>query len=182
MKSRSKIRQQLANFLFVREFSKQKRIPKLKSFSSMKSIGILYEATSDDNYELIKQLVKDLRAEQKEVLALGFVDQKELPHMRFSKLGIDFFTRKSLSWNLRPNHPLVHNFIQTDFDVLISFHIEHVFPLKYLSAISHAKFKIARFHKRNASFCDFMVATPVETNLKEQINILMYYLKQIRND
>jgi len=182
MKTKSRIRQQLANFMFVREFSKQKRKPKLISFAKMKSVGILYDATTDENYELVKQLVKEIRSEHKEALALGYVDMNELPHMRFSKLGLDFFTRRSLSWNLRPNHPLVHNFVQTDFDVLISLDIETVFPLKYVSAISHAKFKIARFDKRNTPFCDFMVAAPDNTRMEELIKVLMHYLKQMRND
>jgi hypothetical protein len=147
----------------------------------VRSIGILYEATENENYELVKNYVRELRDLKKEVLALGYVDQKELPNMRFSKLGLDFFTRKNLNWHFKPSHPMVTKFINANFDILIFLNIEHSLPLKYIAVATHAKFKIGKYDAKNAAFCDFMIKTDEQVTLSGFIDLVNNYLKKLSN-
>ena len=94
---KQQLRYKISDYLLQQEIKKSSRSTKVVPFSKAKSIGILYDATIDKDYELIKNYVKDLRGASKDVLALGFFDSKELPGTRFMKLGLDFFTRKSLN-------------------------------------------------------------------------------------
>lgn len=179
--SKRKIRNQIANYLFNRELRNHVRNPRTISFDSAKSIGILYEGTENEDYELVKSYVKELRDQKKEVLALGFVDQKELPNMRFSKLGLDFFTRKNLNWHLKPVHPMVTKFINGDFDILIFLNIEKSLPLKYVAAATKAKFKIGKYDRKNSKYCDFMIKTEEQVQLKQFIELVNQYLKIFSN-
>lgn len=182
MKLNKRLRQIIANYLFLREFRNHKRNFESVTFDEAKRIGILYEATSDANYETVKQFVKEIRAQQKDVLALGYVDYNELPNMRFAKLGLDFFTRKSVNWKLKPQHPSVSNFIDTDFDILINLNTEKCFPLKYISAVTRARFKVGRYDPRNLPFCDLMIEAGENIGLKDFINQVTYYLKLLKHD
>src|SRR5450432_876212 len=111
-----KLKNKIANYLLVREMNMQRRDHKSVSFDRAKTIGILYDSTNERNYELVKSYVKRMRDEfKKDVLALGYYNDKELPQMRYSKLGLDFFTKKNLNWRMKPTHPMVSKFINADF-------------------------------------------------------------------
>ena len=159
-----------------------KRVKKMIPFSEAKRIGILYDSTSEKHYEVVKLFVKTIRAQQKDVLALGYYDKKELPETRYAKLGLDFFTRKSLNWYLKPHHPVINNFINSDFDILINLNIEKSFPLKYISAHAKAKFKIGRYHKLNTPYCDMMIHTEENISLGKFIEQVLHYLNLLKNE
>src|SRR6185436_17767482 len=67
-------------------------------FANAKKIGFLYDATADSNFETMKHYLKNIRSQQKEVHALGFVNHKNLPANKFPLLGLDFFCKKDLNW------------------------------------------------------------------------------------
>ena len=179
--AKRKLRSQLANYFFNREIRNHVRKPHTVPFEDVKTIGILYEATDEQNYELVKSYVKEIRDQKKDVLALGYIDQKELPNMRFAKLGLDFFTRKSLNWHLRPVHPMVTKFMNADFDILIFLNIDKSIPLKYIAASAKAKFKIGKYDRKNSRFCDFMIKTEEHIPLKQFIELVNQYLKVFSN-
>ena len=182
MNLRKKFKNTVASYLLERELKDQHRDYRSVSFDEAQRIGILYDATNELDYEMIKRFVKETRAQQKEVLALGFYDRKDLPDTRFVKLGLDFFTRRSLNWHLKPRHPRITNFMNAGFDILINLNIEKCFPLKYISAHTRAKFKIGKYDKRNSRICDFMVKTNDDIPVGKLIEQFLHYLKQIKHE
>jgi hypothetical protein len=175
------LRHKIANYLFHREMKNHKRVQKSVPFSEAKTIGILYDATTERDYELVKKFVKEIRDQHKDVLALGYYDKKELPDTRFVKLGLDFFTKKHLNWHLKPHHHGIHNFINAEFDILINLAIEKNFPLKYIFAKTKARFKIGRYEKINARYYDMMIHTDENVSLGKFIELVVHYLNQLRN-
>ncbi|MBL0052241.1 MAG: hypothetical protein IPP29_12380 [Bacteroidetes bacterium] len=178
---KKKIQNRIADYLLQREIKHHKRNAKTVSFVHARTIGILYDATHEDDYETIKEYVKHFRDQKKEVLALGYVDLKEMPAMRFSKLGLDFFTFKNLNWVLKPAHPMVDKFIHANFDILINLNIQKCLPLKYLAAITKASFKIGRYESRHQQYLDFMIKTNESVTLKQFIELTNKYIKIIGN-
>jgi hypothetical protein len=177
------LRHRVANFLFQREFKNQHIQRKLIPFDKAKSIGILYDSTNEKYFELVKRYVKEIRElHHKEVLALGYYDQNELPPMRFSKLGLDFFTRKTLNWHYKPVNPIVKNFISREFDILIDLHTGNNIPFRYIVAMSKAQFKIGKYDKATASFYDFMISTGDHLALPQFIEQVNHYLKSLRHE
>jgi hypothetical protein len=177
-----KLKSAVASFLLSREVKKSKRTGSAVSLESATTIGIVYESTQEKVYELIKKTVKDLRAMQKDVLALGYYDKKNLPPMRFSKLGMDFFTRKSLNWQLKPSGSIIKNFIDFPFDILIVLHSEQSIPVRYVAAHSKAKFKIGKFDERNENVCDMMIDTGSDSSAARLLEQIFKYLNMIKND
>lgn len=183
MSIQKNLRSKIANYLFIREARHHKRTHPSVSFDKARTIGILYDATIDRNYELVKSYVKRLREEfKKDVLALGYVDKKDLPDTRMAKLGLDFFAKKNLNWHLKPTHAMVTKFINIDFDILIHLNNEKCFPLKYVCALTKAKFKIGRYDKRNSFIYDFMIDLPSHVTLIQFIEQVNHYLNLIRNE
>ncbi len=176
------IRSKIANYLFRREFSTHNRIQKSVGFNDARSIGILYDSTNERNYDIIKKYVKELREiYKKDVLALGYYDKKELPNDRFAKLGLDFFTRKSLNWHYKPIAPIVKNFMAKDFDILIDLHTSNSIIFRYVAASTKAKFKIGKYSRLAAPFYDFMISINESVTLPQFIEQINHYLNLIKH-
>jgi len=177
------IRDKIARMMFLREFRAHKRQQKMISFNEAKTIGVVYDSTDEKNFEIIKRYVKELREiYKKDVLALGYYHGKELPNMRFSKLGLDFFTRKNLNWHSKPNAPVVRNFTLKDFDILIDLHTGNSLPFRYVIAMTKAKFKIGRYERSSAPFYDFMISIEENTSLTKFIEQVNHYLNMLKHE
>ncbi len=177
-----KLKDKLAGYLLLRKQLEGKRTREAVPFEKAERIGILYDSTNERHYLIIKKLVKEIRDQHKEVLALGYYDRRELPAARFAKLGLDFFTRKSVNWIRKPSHTVVNNFINTRFDILICLNIESCFPLKYISARTPARFKIGRWDRRNEPYCDMMVHADAGLSMGKFVEQVLHYLKLIKHD
>jgi hypothetical protein len=176
------LKRALGSFLLRREIRQMVRSGLPVSFHAARSIGILYDATPEKTYELIKYQVKQIRAQQKEVHALGFFNRRELPAMRFARLGMDFFTTRSLNWKLQPSGPVIHNFIACPFDILIVLNSEDHLPIRYIAAHSKARFKIGRYDIRNQIICDMMIDVDKQISAAQLLKHIFDYLNMIKND
>ena len=175
------IKSALASYRLRREVSENKNGRETVNFDSAKKIGLLYDATEPGNFEIVKEYVKDVRSRQKEVLALGFVDKKTLPQNQFAQLGLDFFTRKNLNWQLFPSSLEVTNFIKEPFDIVLNLSENTIFPLRYIAAVSKAKFRVGRFEPSSVSCYDMMIEAAPETDLKQFIIQAEDYLRKIKS-
>jgi hypothetical protein len=176
------LRNKISGFLLNREIQRKRRTQgKSQTFEKAKSIGILYDATDDHDYELMKAYTRNLMSYSKEVVALGYYNAMELPNTRFMKLGLDFFTKKSLNWRMRPSNPIVNNFTNRSFDILILFNTSKCIPLLYIAHEVKAGFKIGRYDKSSTGLLDFMVKDTGAVNLKDLITNVNHYLMLIKN-
>jgi hypothetical protein len=178
-----KIKSKIATYLFHKEFASQQRQHATVTFNDAKSIGIIYDSTNEQNYDIIRRYVKELRdIYKKDVLALGYYDKKALPNDRYAKLGLDFFTRKALNWHYKPVAPIVRNFMERDFDILIDLHTSNSIAFRYITAATKARFKIGKYSRYSAPFYDFMISVSDAVTLPGFIEQVNHYLKLIRHE
>jgi len=175
-----RIKTQFANLRFKQDLQKVKQKREVVGFDEAKKIGLLYDATDNYNFDIVKQYVKTIRGQQKDILALGYVDRKQLPQNQFAQYGLDFFTRKNLNWQMIPNNPIVTNFINEKFDILVNLTSNKCFPLRYISAVSHARFRVGRFDRKNVFCYDMMINVKGEPGIKNVIEEVENYLRQIK--
>jgi hypothetical protein len=175
------IRSKLGHYRFLQDIKKLKLKREAVGFDEAKKIGLLYDATDDHNYEVVKQYVKSIRSRQKDVLALGYVDKKILPSNQFAQYGLDFFTRKHLNWQMIPTYPIVTNFINEKFDILINLNSNKCFPLRYITAVSHARFRVGRFDKKDLNCYELMIQVKGDTGIRSFIEEVENYLHKIKS-
>lgn len=180
MKLRKAIRSKLGHMQFVKELKKVRFKREIVSFNEAGKIGLLYDATDEKDYEVVKNYVKNIRGTyKKDILAMGFVDKKKLPPAQFAQYGLDFFTKKDLNFKMIPVNPIVQNFINEKFDVLINLNSGKCFPLQYISAMSHARFRVGRYLRTAIDSYDMMVQIKGEPGIKVVIDEIEHFLKQI---
>lgn len=180
MSFKKRVRLAMADYVFRKKIKSLERQHQSVSLASAKTIGIVYDATDEKDYEVVTQYLRFLRSQQKEVKTLGYVDSKHLPQNQFAKLGVDFFTNRHLNWCLIPTHPLVKNFINEKFDILINLSVNNCFPLQYISAVSQAKFRVGRYISHHVLYYDLMINIEQEQSLKEFIKQVDHYLSLVK--
>ena len=106
------IKQWLANSALKKEMlsSARNRVPNQFNFEKIKTVGIVFDATNAEDYEIVKRYVVYLREHLKKVKVMGFFSAKEIPALTYSKLEYDFFTTKELNWMGTPNSVIIRNF------------------------------------------------------------------------
>ena len=150
----------------------RKRVPNKFSFDKAKTVGIIFDATNTDDYEIVKRYVIYLREHMKKVKVLGFFSTKEIPALTYSKLEYDFFSVKELNWLGKPDSVTIKNFISEEYDLLIDLNIHDHFPLKYIAALSMAHFKVGKLDDGGMDIHDLMIDSDNTKTVK-------YFLRQI---
>ena len=85
------IKQKVGDFFFKRELKSNARQREVHNLQSAQSIGILYDATKQEDMMQVSEFVNVLFKTKKDVKALGFVNLKELTHHHMPMLQFDFF-------------------------------------------------------------------------------------------
>lgn len=173
MRAIDKIKEAIGGRVLAKKLARQKRVPFFENFTSVKTVGILFNATENENLELVKRYVRYLKEEGKKVKVIGFFSTKEIPDITYSRVEYDFFSKKDLNWYLKP--ALDEDFINQEFDLLIDLNIHEDFPLYYIAALSKAKFKIGRYSAGNSIY-DLMIEVPLDKGIKYLLRNIDHYL------
>jgi hypothetical protein len=169
-----KIKNVLAEHALKKEMLANPRIvtPNQFNFQNIKTVGILFEASNAEDFELIKRYVVYLREHGKKVKVIGFFSSKNIPALTYSKLEYDFFSLKEINFLGKPLTHVVTNFINEEYDLLIDLNIHDYFPLRYIAAMSKAKFKVGKYRDDDESIYDMMIDSDNTQKLK-------YFLRQV---
>ncbi len=169
-----KIKLLIANNALKRELENHfvERKPIKFNFNKIRTVGILFDATNKEDYEIVKRYVVYLRELQKKVKVIGYFSTKEIPTLTYSKLEYDFFSSKELNWMSKPISPIVKNFMDTEYDLLIDLNINDHFALKYIAALSKANFKVGKFNASNVAIYDMLIDADNTKTVK-------YFLRQV---
>lgn len=176
----SSIKNVIGNYFLSLELKSLHRNKTFMNMEEAKTVGILFDATQPENFDLIKKYIIYLKDMKKRVRAIGFYNQKETPPMAYSKLEYDFFTLKDLNWYNFPDNIYVRNFIEDEYDILLDLNIYDSFPLRYVSAVSKAKFKVGKkspgnYRENNSTF-DLMIDADASKGIKYFLRTIDTYL------
>ena len=105
------LKQKVGKWVFQRDLKTNMRTKEACNLKDAKSIGILYDATSEEQIKMIKPFVTYFFDLKKDVKALGFVNSKQLSYCHVPKLQYDFFYKKDLNWYYKPQNYIIDNFI-----------------------------------------------------------------------
>jgi len=177
-----KITKRIGEIACHRAAAHVKVIRDAKNFEQAKKIGILYDATDLEEFEIVKEYAKVIREERKEVKALGFVNEKETQSNQMPTIDLDFFTKKDLNWYHKPGGYIVENFINTEYDILISLNFNDCYPLQYISAVSKAKFRVGKYDEKYKLYYDLMIDLQNNNNLSYFIELVNHYINMINRE
>lgn len=175
------IGRKIKHYCFKRQRNKIKRERKLINLNDAESIGILYDASNEEDYNFMTKLVRDLQTEHKKVKALGYIRQKKMPAYGFPKLTFEFFNKKEFKWNFKPRQSVIEEFINYPFDILIDLSPPDIYQTKYLSGLSKAGLIVGRFDEQWKEYYDILIKANSGCKIDELVSHYIHYLKMLKN-
>ncbi|MCX7986443.1 MAG: hypothetical protein N2662_05850 [Bacteroidales bacterium] len=145
-------------------------------FHSAQLIGVLFKTNDSNEFQLVKNFLHYLRELDNKVIALSYIDSKKIPDYYLLVKGFNFFSRKSINFFYLPQNPIVNDFIEQPLDMLIDLTIDESFPIKYISVLSKAKFKIGMRQKRMEKYYDLMIDIEKDKSIANLIEGIKYYI------
>lgn len=171
-------KQKVGKWVFQRELKTNKRTKEVCNLDNAQSIGILYDATSEEQIKMVKPFVSYFFDLKKDVKALGYVNSKQLSFHHTPKLQYDFFYQKDLNWFYKPQNYIIDNFVKKEYDILINLCDSSVIPIKYLVASSIAHFKIG-IHEENYEIYDLMISLKDDKSMQKLMHEIKHYINLI---
>jgi len=141
------------------------------SNSSIKTVGIIIDESLFDKKEnLVNELIKNsIQKQDIQILVFRDVIKKN------ETFNYPTFSYKDLNWNATFDQNEVNQFINSKFDLLISYYDIEKAPLIQATCLSKADFKVG-FENVDKRLNQFMIVTSV-ANYKVFIEELFKYLK-----
>jgi hypothetical protein len=163
--------------IFLKQQSRQKAF---LNFDEVKTIGIVFEATEQEQFEIIKKYVIALKQKGKRVHGIGFYDNKIIPdNVYYSKTDFDLFNSKEINSLGEPVNPYIKTFISEVRDVLIDINFNQKFVLRHIVAQSYAKCKIGLNFPENNSVHDILISIDKELGIEKYLEQVEKYLNMI---
>lgn len=159
------------------------------NFKDIKSLGIIFNATSISDFNFVKAKIKELQNQIPKVKALGFVEKKHLDDFHIQPLDFSFFCLSDLNFSLQPNENSVEEFVNQEFNVLIDLCTKSCISVKIVVAKSKALFKIGHQTDFFSEIYDLMIMTPIPedevaqtefSELKILYDAVIHYLNIIK--
>ncbi|HEX7412656.1 MAG TPA: hypothetical protein VF411_01330 [Bacteroidia bacterium] len=157
-------------------------LPRNKQFIKLgdaKTVGIVFEVTDSNTFEIVKKFILQLKEYTKNVHAIGYVDEKLTPNYSYIKTDIDLFNKKELKGFYRPQSAYIKTFMEDEKDLLIDLNIHQKTPLRYVAAASKAKCKVAMHLPENEVLHDILIAVSPQQGLEFYLQQIIRYLEAV---
>lgn len=165
----------------------EERNKRFVNYDKAQTVFLLFESHYTEKNPELKQIVHQLNADGKKVVAWGYVEKKELMTPAYPDFRI--LHQKQFSMMDKPSSDIMQDLMAQEFDLLIDITIESYLPVDYLVLYANAKCKVG-MRKGEVNLYDFSIqldhfmqekeleADDLEIDfLYEQIK---YYLKSIQ--
>lgn len=113
------------------------RVPEISS-NKIESVGIIVNLSEFDDFEMFRIFFEELKLNPNKVKIAGFTDDPKL--VEFSNELL--YSEKQIGWRGKIKDNGLKTFINTPFDVLISYYKDDNLELNLISALSKANFKV----------------------------------------
>ena len=113
------------------------RVPNLTS-KKIESVGIILNTTEFDDFELFRDFFQELKLNPNKIKIIAFVEDHNLIESSIELL----FSEKQIGWKGKIKDNSLQAFLNTNFDMLISYYKNDNLELNLVSALSKANFKV----------------------------------------
>ena len=155
--------------------SRRNTSAKMITFESAQTIGLLFDANTLQDRNLVLKYAKSLTKAGKKVILLGYMENThENENYTFA-----YYNLKNIDWAKRPKGEVVDTFINENVDILISIHLQSNSHTEYIAALSKAAFKVGPIATFEKTF-DLMLDTSNLSSLSEFIEQIENVLKKTK--
>ncbi len=143
------------------------------SNNKVSSIGVILNSNEFSDLEAIRRFFKDLNVKENRTKIVSFVDDEK----SITNTWDTYFYPKQFGWSAKITNVALEEFLNTPFDVLVSFYTKSNTELDLVTTLSKANFKIG-ISDNDSRLYDLIIYTN-SNNLKLFTKEVVKYLKQL---
>ncbi len=172
------IRKRTGRFILGWKVRRRSRNRQFVNLAEIMTVGVIFQATDNKDFESVNEFIKELKAEGKEISVIGYIESEKIPDSYLLRKGYQFFCTKQLNWYYSPKLPFIDDFIEKEFDLLINLSLDNLFPLYYLFALSKARLKAGK-HFDSSEYSDLSIDIKNRRDVRYLTEQITHYLKII---
>lgn len=150
---------------------------KTVSYNEAKSIGVLFNAQSQQEIEVVNKFISTLQKGGKKVNTLTYFKKKEVEEHDFS---FEYFTDENVDVFGKVQSEVVDDFVGRDFDYLFYIATSDEAPYDFVLANSKAKCRVGRKVEDKAELFELMLGVEEADNLRIVVGTIQKYVEQIK--
>ncbi len=180
MKLLDRIKEWLGTRKLLRDLPLDRK-PIARNIGSSKKVAIVYSVEDEVAHNHVRNYVKRLKEELglSNIMAMGFSDEKTMPHFLHAKLNFDAICQKDLNWYRIPQGNSVENFMAEEYEIIIDLTLQDRLPVQYIMAKSRSRFKVGRYSDSNKKILDMMIDMAGSQSLPQLIQQVHHYLLMV---
>ncbi|MAY84437.1 MAG: hypothetical protein CMP59_09925 [Flavobacteriales bacterium] len=172
----------IRNFILKRKQSKQYRKVQVYNLDTAKTALVLYNFTTESREKEIRDFCRFLKEEGIKTSSLAYISKKikEGEYAPREELNYHYFDKSELNWLRIPKSDNLKGIIEERYDILIDFNLEESFPIKWISVLSQASFKVGSSRGYKSESCDLLMELKEESiaSLQSQCKVYLRMINQ----
>ncbi|GAO28742.1 DUF6913 domain-containing protein [Geofilum rubicundum] len=169
----------IGTMLLKSGLKKRKREVAAVGLNKVATLGIIFDASKEDNQKQIKEFIKSWPIGDLQFSAIGFIPDHKIENNYISDKTWSFFSEKDCDFFMQPKTESIQQFCNNKLDLLLVLDTHYHFPIEWISSMSMAKFKAGKSGDYDASL-DFMIDLQ-EDSLEKLLKELKHYLGQLNS-
>lgn len=176
------IRMNIGSSILGKKILRARRKISYTNISSIQKIGIVWDATRTGDFASLSRFHQKMLERNVDVKIIGYYPGKELPDKYTAIRFLSIIRRNELSFFYLPVSTEADVFMNSRFDVLIDINFNKEFPLKYISALSAASFKVGLFNSEtDSAIFDLMMEIKKPVQVEGYLDQVIHYLEMINS-
>jgi hypothetical protein len=176
------IRLIIGKAILKKKMARTKRNVFYSSFSMVKSIGIVWDASQPADFASLSRFYQKMHERNIEVKLLGYFPGKNLPDQYIAIGYLICIRKKEINFFYHPVSSETNNFISNRFDILIDINFKKLFPLQYISSLSNAAFKVGLFESESGeTLFNLLMEIKTPVDIENYLVQVVEYLEMINS-
>lgn len=174
------LRSKIGQILLRKKLEKTKRKVRYSDFGKVKKIGIIWDASRVQEFIHLTKFYQKMNEVNVEVSIIAYFGGKSLPDQYTAIRYLSCIKREELNFFYLPVTSDTELFIKNRFDILIDLNFNDLLPLRYLSTLSVALFKVGLYNNdENGKVYDLMIDIKKPADAGVFLDQTLYYLHMI---
>jgi len=176
------IRLKIGAAILQNKTTKNKRRMVYKNFNLVKSIGIVWNASNEEEFQALAKFHQQMQERNIDAHVIGYYDGKNLPDKYTAIRYFSCIRKHEVNLFYIPKSDDTQAFINKKFDVLIDINFDKLFTLRYITLISNALFKVGLSDSENHSApFDLMMEIKKPVSIDNYLKQIVQYLEMMNS-
>lgn len=175
------LRLKAGRMMLHRRLTALRRMKQDFSLDAVKKVGILWDASFENDFQHLAALNRQLSEAGKTVEVIAWIPGKSVPDRLTGLTYMKFLRKSDLNWAFFPVSDDARKFIEAKYDLLIDINPSSLFQLSALVALSPASMKVGpdmNGEPENTPY-DLMIKAPKPFSISFFLEQAMHYLSLI---